>query len=151
MAKENPSFDKKSKLYKSLYEHTSSFDKKAREDMKKEPKNEALLGIVKELRQESKRSSAKIWKAVAEMLSSPRRNIAEVNLSKIERYAKNGDDVVVPGKVLGAGRIEKKVGVAAVSFSNAARQKIKNAGGKCTSIGELIKKNPKGSGVKILR
>lgn len=117
----------------------------------KEPKNEALAKTIKELRQESKRNKAKIWSALADMLGIPRRNIAEVNLSKIERYAKNGDEVVVPGKVLGAGKIEKKVVVAAVSFSAAGRQKIKDAGGKCISIGELISKNPKGSGVRILR
>jgi len=119
--------------------------------MKKETKNETLAKIIKELEKESKRNKAEIWNAVAEMLSGPRRNRAELNISKIERNAKAGDSIVVPGKVLAAGKLEKKVTVAAVSFSPAAAQKIKHAGGKCISISELVKKHPKGSGIRIMR
>jgi len=57
---------------------------------------------------------------------------------------------VVPGKVLGAGRIDHPVHVAAFSFSDQARFKILRAKGKCLSILELMEKNPKGTNVKIL-
>jgi len=42
---------------------------------------------------------------------------AEVNLGRIERYAQEDETVVVPGKVLGSGVLEKNVTVAAVDFS----------------------------------
>jgi large subunit ribosomal protein L18e len=58
--------------------------------------------------------------------------------------------VVVPGKVLGTGEIGHSVTVAAFSFSNRAREKIEGARGRCVSFVDLIKKNPKGSNVRII-
>lgn len=73
-----------------------------------------------------------------------------MNLSRINRYTKGGETVVVPGKVLGAGRIDHPINVAAFAFSERARSKILKAKGKCFSIPELTKKRPKGTGVKII-
>ena len=89
---------------------------------------------------------APIWKTVAKKLERG----AEVNVSRIERYTKKGDIVVVPGKVLGSGTITKPVTVGAWAVTAAAREKVKSAGGKCVGIETLAKKNPKGSGLKIL-
>jgi large subunit ribosomal protein L18e len=58
--------------------------------------------------------------------------------------------VVVPGKVLAAGNFDHPVNVAAFAFSEQARSKILRAKGKCLSISDLMKKNPKGTGVKII-
>jgi len=55
----------------------------------------------------------------------------------------------VPGKVLGTGELNKKITVAAYTFSEQAVQKI-NAKGKCLSIKELVEKNPKGNKVRIM-
>ena len=57
---------------------------------------------------------------------------------------------MVPGKVLGAGKIDHPVSVAAFAFSEQARSKILKAKGKCLFISDLVKKNPKGTGVKII-
>jgi large subunit ribosomal protein L18e len=57
---------------------------------------------------------------------------------------------VVPGKVLGAGIIEHPISVAASAFSEQAQSKILVAKGKCLTIPQLMEKNPKGSGVKII-
>ncbi len=57
---------------------------------------------------------------------------------------------MVPGKVLGAGKIDHPINVAAFAFSDQARLKILKAKGKCLSILELMKKNPKGANVKII-
>jgi len=73
-----------------------------------------------------------------------------VNLSRINRHTSEGDVVVVPGKVLGAGLLRHPVTVAAFAFTRSARQKILEAGGKCLDIRELVELNPKGSGVKII-
>jgi large subunit ribosomal protein L18e len=58
--------------------------------------------------------------------------------------------VVVPGKVLAAGNISHPVNVAAFAFSEQARAKILKAKGKCLSISDLMKKNSKGTNVKIV-
>ena len=96
------------------------------------------------------KNDAPIWKDIAERLAKPRRLYAEVNVSKIDKYAKEGEYIVVPGKVLGGGKISKVVKVAALSFSESARRKIEEAGGVCMSIFELLKENPSGSNVRIM-
>jgi large subunit ribosomal protein L18e len=73
-----------------------------------------------------------------------------VNLSKLERYANEGDVIVVAGKVLGAGNLNKKVTIAAFRFSETAAKAIDAAGGKRMTIDELVKKNPAGNGVRIM-
>ncbi len=52
--------------------------------------------------------------------------------------------MVVPGKVLGTGAIDKKLVVGAFSFSSSARRKILDAGGEALSIEELVKRYPAG-------
>ena len=88
-----------------------------------------------------------IWKDIAKRLSKPK--FITVNIARINRYAKKGDNILVPGKVLGYGIINKNLDISAFSFSKEAEKKIKNAGGKCTSIEELVNENPKGSKIRI--
>ncbi len=90
------------------------------------------------------------WKRVAELLMRPSRKRVVVNVSKINRYAQDGDVVVVPGKVLGAGELEKKITVAALSFSYTALEKITQSGSKALHIYELVKENREGKGIKII-
>jgi large subunit ribosomal protein L18e len=59
--------------------------------------------------------------------------------------------VIVPGKVLGMGKIDHPLLVAAFSFSEQARKKILFAKGKCLSIYQLILKKPKGTNVKLIK
>jgi large subunit ribosomal protein L18e len=105
-----------------------------------------LRKLISDLRKQSK----PIWKRVAEDLEKSRRNRRVVNLSRINRYSKEGEVVVVPGKVLGDGVLEKKLDIAAFQFSQSAIEKIKNAGGNAMTIKELLEKNPEGKGVKLL-
>lgn len=102
------------------------------------------------LRKKAKQNNAKIWNAVAELLSKPKRRRIYVNISKINRYSKDGDIIVVPGKVLGAGIINHKITIGAFKFSESAKKKIEEAGGKCISIIDLVEEQPKGTGVKII-
>ena len=112
--------------------------------------NPELISLIRLLRKAARENDAKIWRAVAEHLSKSRRRRITVNVSRINRYTQDGDEIVVPGKVLGAGLITHPVKVAALGFSEQARRKIIEAKGKCLSIPELIKLNPKGSNVKII-
>ncbi|NLI74439.1 MAG: 50S ribosomal protein L18e [Euryarchaeota archaeon] len=109
-----------------------------------------LVTLIGDLKRESREGEVAIWRDIAQRLEKPSRNWAEVNLSRLDRYAQDGDIVVVPGKVLGAGRINKKVTVAAFRFSTSAAKAIDEAGGKRMTIPELVKENPSGSKVRIM-
>jgi large subunit ribosomal protein L18e len=113
------------------------------------PTNPYLRKLIIYLEKASKKNNAPIWKYVAELLSKPRRKKIEVNLYKINRFAKDGDQIIVPGKVLGVGEINKKIVIAAWKFSKNALNKLKNKA-EILSIEELVKRNPKGSNVKII-
>lgn len=106
--------------------------------------------LVEELREAGRLNNAPIWDTLAEKLSAPARSKAAVNLSRICRFSKNGDTVVVPGKVLSAGALPHSVTVYAMGFSQEAARKITSARGKALNIRELVRSNPKGSNVKVL-
>lgn len=114
------------------------------------PTNVQVRKLIRFLRKASNLYNVDIWRDIAERLNAPRRRRVEVNLSKIQRYTKSGDVVVVPGKVLGSGVLDHPVIVGALAFSQKAYEKIHSAGGECLSILELVKRFPRGSGVKIL-
>ena len=114
------------------------------------PTNPVLRDAILRLEIISRKENAPIWRRVAEELARPTRKRREVNVGEIEKHARDGDVVVVPGKVLGRGRITKKVTVVAWSFSASAARKIEEAGGKALWILDYVEKNPKGSGVRII-
>ena len=90
------------------------------------------------------------WLRIAEILSSPRKNKIAVNLDKIEKESKEGDTIVIPGKVLSQGGISKKIRLVALSFSEEAERKLKEKKCEIVSIIKEIEINPKAQGVKIL-
>jgi large subunit ribosomal protein L18e len=118
--------------------------------VKYERKNEALQATVDMLYAAAKKNDAQIWKRVATDLLKPTRSRTVVNLGKIDKFYDDKNTVVVCGKVLGYGEVGKKVEVVAHSFSDSAKESIKKAGGNALSFEEFVKKNPKGSNVKIL-
>ncbi|UCG36509.1 MAG: 50S ribosomal protein L18e [Candidatus Bathyarchaeota archaeon] len=113
-------------------------------------KNPQLLDLIRTLRKTARENDAKIWSAIAENLAKARCRRVSVNLSRINRHAAKGQTVAVPGKVLGSGTLDHPVTIAAFSFSAAAAAKIKKSKGRCMTFGELMRKNPKGSNVKIV-
>lgn len=113
--------------------------------------NIRILDLICMLKAASRENEVSIWRDIASRLEGPGKNYAEVNLGKISRYAAAGETILVPGKVLGGGLLETSVKVAALNFSESASAKIRGANGQCMSIEELIKDNPKGSQVRILR
>lgn len=102
---------------------------------------------MKKLIDELSKKEGNIWKDVAKRLSKPRRVV--INLAKINRFAKNGDNILVPGKVLGYGNLDKNLTISAFSFSNEAVNKISNSGGKYMTIEELVNNNPKGNKIRL--
>jgi len=120
--------------------------------MKKMKKtNPNLMELINGLKEKARDNEAPIWRDVARRLEGPSRNWAEVNVSKVSRYAEDNDTIVIPGKLLGAGEIDKKVTIAVYSASRKAVNKVESAGGKVIGVLELAGTNPKGSGVRIMR
>jgi len=83
-------------------------------------------------------------------IKKPSRQRRTVNIYKINKSARDGETIVVPGKVLSVGDLSKKVDVAALTFSAEAKRKIEDANGKVMSITELLQNNPEGKKVRIL-
>lgn len=114
------------------------------------PTNPVLRRLVRELRAKGKKQGVKLWLDLAERLERPRRGRAEVNLSHLNRYSDEGSTIIVPGKVLAAGKLDHAVSVAAFKFSGSARRKIMGAGGNALTIQQLFEQNPSGKGVKLM-
>lgn len=112
--------------------------------------NPHLRRLIEELKKKSLENNIPIWNTLAKKLGKPSRKMIEVNLSDIDRHSTKGDMVVVPGVVLASGNLTNAVNVVAWRFSGTAIKKIEEAKGKCMTIKDLIEKNPKGSGVKII-
>lgn len=112
------------------------------------PTNYQLVQLLNAL--EAKARESNFWKRVAEDLKKNTRQRREVNVYKINQLAQKGEIILVPGKVLSVGTLDKKVDVAALNFSVDARKKIQEAKGKTLSIHELLKQNPEGKNVRIL-
>ncbi|MDI6807050.1 MAG: 50S ribosomal protein L18e [Candidatus Aenigmarchaeota archaeon] len=114
------------------------------------PTDPYLKQLIETLKKKSFELDAPIWRSIAERLEKPRRKKVEVNLSEIERSTEKNDTVIVPGKVLSSGELTKTVNIAAWKFSEKAKEKIKKLKGRCITIEELVKENPKGTGIKII-
>ncbi len=112
--------------------------------------NPRLTSLITELQSVAREAESPVWQAVADRLEKPRRTHAEVNLGRRERYAKEDETVVVPGKVLGSGVLEKPVTVAAVDFSGTAETKIEQVG-ESVRLEDAIEQNPEGSNVRVIR
>jgi len=113
--------------------------------------NPRVLKLIDDLKAKSREQNVSIWRDIASRLDKPTKHYAEINLSKISRYSKDNDTVLVPGKVLGTGNLDHPVTVAALNFSMTAEQLIAGAEGKCLSIEQLMQTNPTGKGVRILK
>jgi len=105
-----------------------------------------LIALVRLLNQ----SRTPLYRYIAQRIQTPRRKRTAINVGKLERYTETSDTVIVPGKVLAAGRLEHQLTVAALNFSEHARKQIENANGICMTIAELVEKNPSAKGIKIL-
>lgn len=93
----------------------------------------------------------KNWVNVAKILSGPRKRRINLNLDELNKKIKDEKIVVVPGKILSQGELDKKIKVVALNFSEKAEEKLKKSGTEILTLLEEIKKNPEAKGVKILK
>jgi len=119
----------------------------ARETKKTNPQ---LRLLIQELKKASYEKQKPLWKDVALRLEKPLQNWPVVNLDRISRVTHENETALIPGKVLSSGILTKKVPIAAWSFSEQAKEKIKKAGGKALTLEELLKQNPDGKQIRIV-
>jgi large subunit ribosomal protein L18e len=98
-----------------------------------------------------KANKEKNWVKIAHLVSVPRRKLSSVNLDQLDKESKEGDTLLVPGKVLGQGDVSKKLRIVALSFSQTARDKLKSKKCEIVSVDEEIKVNPQARGIKIVK
>ena len=108
--------------------------------------NKHLENLILELKVHASKENAPFWKAIAKELEKPVRRKRQVNISKLDSLTKDGENIVVPGKVLGAGELNHKLNLAAFQFSESAKEKLKTT----LTIKELLKKDPKGKNTRMI-
>lgn len=85
---------------------------------------------------------------LAKRLTGPTRQQTSINLRELNDVEEKS--VVVVGRVLGQGEIEKKMTIAALGFSEQAKEKLKKHGCEIKTIKQEIESNKTLKGVKIL-
>mgnify|MGYP001594835139 CR=1 FL=1 len=103
------------------------------------PTDENLRKLIVQLR----RTKEKPFTDVARYLEKSRRSKKVVNVGRLAKLGGKEDTLIVPGKVLGVGEINKSINVYAWSFSREAKQKIQKAGGQTFYLNDLVKDKPK--------
>ncbi len=111
--------------------------------------NPRIQDLIAELKSVAREHDADVWADLAGRLERPRSSYAEVNLGRIERYARENETVIVPGKVLGSGTLRKPVTVAAVDFSRSAEDKIDKVGEACR-LEEVLDRLPEGTNIQVI-
>ena len=121
--------------------------------MRTGPTKKSTRELIVDLEKQGKKSGKKVWKDVAARLGKPSRNLAKVNVYKLNALSKKfpGKIFVVPGKVLSSGDVDSKIGVACFTCSEKAREKIEAGKGKVMSLKELVGAKVKESSMVIVR
>ncbi len=112
--------------------------------------NQVVLQMARELKGASRKNNAPIWLRLAELALKPSSARRTINIGQIDKFVKDNDVIVVPGKVLGTGNLSHKITLCSFSISNTGAKKILQSGGKILSFTELIKGHPTGKGVTII-
>ena len=114
------------------------------------PTDPNIIQLINQLKKKSAETNASIWKTIAERIEKPRRQRASINLSKINRYSKENEIIIVPGSVLSSGKLDHPVTIAALKTSEQTKEKIKATNSKFLTIHELLESNHEVAKMKIL-
>ncbi len=105
--------------------------------------------VLVETLRECKKSGNDKWMKIGQVLSGSTSKRPSVNLSELEKV--KGEVIVVPGKILSQGELNKKVKVVAFGFSKSAKEKLNKVKIEFKTILEEIKSNPNADKVEILK
>jgi large subunit ribosomal protein L18e len=112
--------------------------------------NTHLVSLIQELKKKAIETDVPLFKRLASDLEKPIRHSRVVNLTRINKYTKENEVIVVPGKVLGTGDLDHTLTIAAYKFSTSAIEKINGSKSKAISINELMNGDIKGKKIRII-
>lgn len=92
----------------------------------------------------------KSWSEVSSKLSGSSRAQKTISLGQIETIAKDGESVLIVGKVVSQGNLTKKVKIISLGISESAKEKLKESKSEFSTILEEITKNPKMEKIRVL-
>jgi len=112
-------------------------------------KNLQTQKLISELYRLSKDKKKEVYAVVAKSLMAPTRKINGVNFFKLQKssHVVDGDIIVIPGKLLAVGTLEKKITIYANGFSESAKAKFKNI----KLLSDLIKDNVDYKKIKLIK
>ncbi len=117
------------------------------EIIKSNPKKKELV-IMLEIA--SRKNNARIWDVLAEQVNQANRKRREMNLGRLNTLASD-KTLVTACKILSHGEVTNKIIVAAASYTPAAKKKIESKGGQLMTFEEIIKQNPEGKNLVIVK
>jgi large subunit ribosomal protein L18e len=112
--------------------------------------SQEMRKLVHFLKKAAKETDSDLWLAIADQLDKSKRSRRAINLNRINRFSKDGETVVVPGKVLGVGALDHPITIGALSFSIEAARKILESGGRYHTLRELFVMKQKDSDIRII-
>lgn len=119
--------------------------------MLEEKTNPNLVDAILQLKQAGRENDAPVWRAIAKQLEKPSRSWRAVNVGELQRA---GDEdaplIAVPGKVLGSGYLDQAFTVTAWSFSDQAKEKIEDAGGRWLRLQDAVSEFADGEDVQVI-
>lgn len=118
--------------------------------MAQEKTNPVLADTIRSLREAGNDNDAAIWHDAADILANPSRDLPTINLDRLNRNTEDGDTVIIPGKVLGSGRLDNELTVAAFQFSSRARKRINNVG-TAVPLRDFVDEHPSGSNIRLMQ
>ena len=80
----------------------------------------------------------KFYKQAYRTLAVPSRSRKPVMLYKIDKHTKEGDNVLVPTKLLSTGKLSHRVNISVLECSEKAASAIKNSGSRLVDIKEMV-------------
>ncbi|WP_126451428.1 50S ribosomal protein L18e [Sulfodiicoccus acidiphilus] len=107
--------------------------------------------VLRKLIYELGKQHAPVWRKVAEELSVSSRRRVEVNVGKVNKLLPEGAVGVVPGKVLGAGKVDHPIVVVAFDFSRSAVSKIQSVGGRAIPLTRALSEVKDLKAVKVVK
>ncbi len=90
----------------------------------------------------ARKTKKPLFERVVKELKHSSRQKRSVNLSKVNRYSIKGANILVLGKVLGAGELKHPVNITAFTYSDSAIEKLKESKSTINTLSDWLK-NPK--------
>lgn len=87
-----------------------------------------------------KDKNSRVAMHILRLAALPKRRRIVVNLNQLSRHAGRDENIVVPGKVLAIGSIDKPFAISTIDCSEAAVKKLKDAGCSVIGLEEMLKR-----------